>query len=117
MTELEQNTITLATKVMGWKLHVGRTGELISFSSDEEPERFHWNPFDYIADAWMLIDKLRNSRKWCYLLLDSDYNFVWEVKLQSHVGDHDPNKPTVRSGCHESICEAICAAALKTIEP
>ncbi|MED1786507.1 hypothetical protein P4V47_03120 [Brevibacillus laterosporus] len=55
----QQITLTLATKVMGWKQYeetdfwFGDNGNLFNSS--------FWNPLENIADAWMIVEKFKNG--------------------------------------------------------
>ncbi|RNB90179.1 hypothetical protein EDM59_01650 [Brevibacillus nitrificans] len=58
MTE-QQIVLTLATKIMGWKRYgetdfwYGDNGNLFDSSL--------WNPLQNIADAWMIMEKIKDT--------------------------------------------------------
>lgn len=109
MTEQETNTVVLAEKVMVWT--VGKNPQL--FKSDEEPLWFHWRPYVSLADAWMLVEKLKSSAwkvsiKWPYV----GESPRWHVCIQR------TNDPLAKDSFHgegATVCAAICAAALASL--
>ncbi|TQR29416.1 hypothetical protein C7Y45_28880 [Brevibacillus brevis] len=55
----QQIILTLATKVMGWK----RYGETDFWYGDNGNLFDHsfWNPLQNIADAWMIVEKIKDT--------------------------------------------------------
>ncbi|MED5050605.1 hypothetical protein P9850_01810 [Anoxybacillus rupiensis] len=107
----------VAEKVMGWE-PVYDDGDLVSFvtefgtlffSDDDECE---WSPTIDIADAWKVVEKLRESKKFTlHDVLDKNDNkvyyaqFHWiEMRYVEYVGAHANTAPL-----------AICLAALKAV--
>ena len=60
-----------------------------------------------IAAAWEVAEKLRKSH--CCVIVFSDYDFIWEVRLIVPEGDHKPYVVET----DETAPGAICRAALK----
>jgi len=60
MTE-QQIIETLATKVMGWHKAEFNGAERWYKECGNPAERINWNPLQNIADAWMLVDKLKEQ--------------------------------------------------------
>lgn len=114
MTDCEQNIITLAEKVMGWKY--GNYPNL--FTGPDEPVSFYWRPYESISDAWMVVDKLRKRR---LRLIINDTGGAYRARffdqrnwsIYEWVKTPDAELTVWR----ETACEAICAAALASLEP
>ncbi|MGG3884324.1 BC1872 family protein [Brevibacillus panacihumi] len=102
----EQQIIeTLATKVMGW-------GREIRFRSDEDevgdyvwavPEtgevmalEYKWNPLQNIADAWMIVEKLKQIRP------------IHDVRRHNF-------QAIIRGSIYDIMPEEICKAAIAAI--
>jgi len=64
-----------------------------------------------IAAAMRVFQHLRQSGRWCCLVIESDHHYVWGVHL-TPAGDSD-HLPIIHSGSCESLPLAICRAALK----
>ncbi|MCR8983206.1 BC1872 family protein [Brevibacillus laterosporus] len=79
MTE-QQIIVTLATKVMGWKQYdetdfwFGDNGNLFNSSL--------WNPLQNIADAWQLMEKLK-QRYFCEVVMTEgeDGYYHWMARF------------------------------------
>jgi|GEM_PF-1341133 len=109
----QQIILTLATKIMGWK----RYGET-EFWHGENGNLFDpslWNPLQNIADAWMIIEKLKDNFDSVYVGHTSD---GWYCQFQSMLPpkefgalfsteDYDGEGKTAQ--------EAICKAALEAV--
>jgi hypothetical protein len=62
MMDEKQIVETLATKVMGWQVRVDVVfvGKHLYYRSNDG-DFTHWNPLQKIADAWMLVEKLKEQ--------------------------------------------------------
>jgi hypothetical protein len=58
----------------------------------------------------VMLKKLRESHQWCCVKLLSDYCYVWDVVLYRGYPHNDGHKPTIKSGSHEDINDAIKSA-------
>lgn len=132
--EKRQMTVDLAEKVMGWRQvyafegtgHYHYKYESSSggwFYIDAEQSRPKpWNPLENIADAWMLVEALRNrgvnavitasghsEQYGCFLVDD-----IWALGKPVNRVPEDLDSKHLR-GWHVSGCVAgaICRAALK----
>lgn len=63
-----------------------------------------------------MIEELRNSGRWCCVKIMSDYNYVWDVVLYEAYPRNDEHKPTIRSGSHEDLNDAVVSAYKKAQE-
>lgn len=45
--------------------------------------------------SFKLLNKIRDSHKWCCVNIYSDYNYIWEVTLV-RAGSCDHSKPQIR---------------------
>ena len=69
-----------------------------------------------LAPAWRVWEYLRHSDRWCCLVIDSDYGYVYRIKLTpaSNQGDTAyKHEPAVVVDGIEEFPLAVCAAALK----
>ena len=119
----------VAERVMGWE--VKRTSETFGLSGDPLPalyfdpgsgekcwrengKRFwqEWRPSEDVAAAFEVVEELRQSGDWCCLVIDSDYNFLWTVRLTpSSVGSkHEPTIVTMDESLPLAIVRAVLAA-------
>jgi|SRR5579863_4660353 len=75
-----------------------------------------WVPAPFATDiraAWKVIEKLRNSGKWCCVEVASDYHYTYIVNLRK---TEDPeHKPDIHVDA-DTAPMAICLAALKVAE-
>jgi hypothetical protein len=122
MTEMSNERLLdwmVAEKVMGYKVQEtddcnGEDNLWIDPANALELPFYSTN----IHSAMEVFTKLRNSGKWCCLKIDSDYNFIWYVKLtRTELKDENPNHDTtIWEQDEESLPLAICRAALKAVE-
>lgn len=132
MTERKLNIVTLAEKAMGWVPHPfsnfspaarsyhvpgSRLGpRLIVWNDNTHINRIEgWNPYDSIADAWMMVDELRSRKLWFKIVTpweadDSEYSAGFTPFWTVHCGT------SWVQGRGSTACEAICAAALRAVE-
>jgi Phage ABA sandwich domain len=105
----------VAEKVMGWEPFYD-DGDLISFvtefgtlffSDDDESE---WNPTIDIADAWQVVEKLKNTGD-VLIAKDFDDN-QWEVEITIWQNESIHKHFVVKA---ETAPLAICLAALKSV--
>jgi hypothetical protein len=138
MTEQEQNIITLAEKVMGWKHRAAMKGDAFPdaiWYRDQESGRcwltfwndtIHirqlegWNPYDSIADAWMLVDALRIQQIEVHIGVFAENSCVELSRWRDRRGDGiagDPHtgrsRETFVLETGPDVCGSICAAALR----
>ncbi len=110
----------VAEKVMGWE----RCSS--PMQSRDDPRLLGWdtgNPNIYgtqilpcfstdIKGVWYVVEKLRDSGDWCCITIESDYAYLWAVKMTPHLSkDH---RPTVIVE-DEDLPVAICRAALMAV--
>lgn len=126
--------VALAEKAMGWKARA--VALTTGIFDDPDGGTLHWpntfNPLESIADAWMVVEKMRDDG-WKYHLADSfpsGRHFCRFVKLNDqHRPAYIYNPITneladistdvrVFIGGHEadSAPRAICLAALKAVQ-
>ena len=127
MTEIEKKTLRLAREVMGWKIEGAVDVGYWTFDAHDTVLYIVapgscplWRPYDSIADAWMLVEKLR--RRFTNISIHGANG--WGVTLGDIRADEDnPDGPLIEkwigpfgdTGNPETPCEAICEAALKTL--
>ena len=63
-----------------------------------------------------MLKELRESHNWCCIKLLSDHCYVWNVVLYRAFPRNEEHKPTIRSGSHENINDAIKSAYKKAKE-
>ena len=99
----------LAKEVMGWHKARGVSGWWFHINSKPKAHSYGareaWNPCEYIADAWMIVEKL--IQKYVFTLAYDDVGECWACTIfggqQGFTG-------------HGSVQEAICEATLRTLE-
>lgn len=103
MTE-QQIIEALAVKVMGWEK---RDLQELGYWYHEGKvvcRRGNWNPLQNIADAWQVVEKLRQSLS---VRIES-HSDGWYVELKNHI-----DLPI--SGEGKTAQEAICKAAMEAV--
>ncbi len=120
MTPDARMTAHIAEKVMGWTWSEGNPTLMLpgcwldEHGGEHYPSPGRWRPLASISDAMEALEKIRRTGEWCCITLDSDYHYVWTVKMtRSELHGNEKHEPTVRVE-HEdfprAICEALCAA-------
>lgn len=64
---------TLATKVMGWERR--RDFNIVNgsfYKYDEDMDLVDWNPLQNIADAWMIVEKIKDTD------IGDDFDFIMD---------------------------------------
>lgn len=119
MTDREQKIVTLADKVMGWLVHGGDRaasgpGHWVWINKGKTHVRYldgenvpRWNPFESIADAWMLVDALVKRGLDCRILVRGTVSAC--ILYSPTIKHHD------FSGKAATAPEAICKAALAAL--
>lgn len=121
MTTREKDIVRLAEYVMGWKIQPDRSGSgvtmfvrpdacnIATWKDARGGDGRSWNPFESIADAWMLVEKLR--RKYCFQLDSVGHRpNIWRCMI----GWGDDIVQVQEEG--KTACGAICATALATLD-
>lgn len=117
LTRSEMNEL-MATEVMGWHTHAGSwcdaEGHWIAYWDDcfREPA---WSPYDYIADAWQLVE---------HILLYNKRLLQFRAEIVTGGGkyqyakfvDCGDNSAPVYGACAPSMPLAICRAALRVLK-
>ncbi|WP_409177723.1 BC1872 family protein [Brevibacillus fortis] len=107
MTE-KQIIETLATKGMEWEL--GRhAGELFWFEKGLlKTKEKDWNPLQNIADAWQVVEKIKEQTHFFVLSYAEDNEkYAWQADFD------DVSVQKIGTGM--TVQEAICNAALKVV--
>lgn len=121
MTE-QQIIESLATKVMGWTKH-----EVELDMTDGSKQRFfdswrlkgtevavHWNPLQNIADAWMLIEKLR-QRYFCEVAMTETDDGYWHWMARYIEVLESPYRVKTYKAVEKEAPMAISMAAYKLV--
>ncbi len=100
----------VAEEVMGWEIiTLGNTDVWAERLVDGwEPKRQNWNPSTQIADAWLVVEKMKND--WCNL----------EFMCGRYQAKFKTGARVIEYKYYEAQADtaplAICLAALKAIE-
>jgi hypothetical protein len=120
-TEKRDMLVALAERVMCWRRITEAEWDIAQpglFLWDASIQRAYftdgagghgWNPLESIADSWMLVEAMR--QKWMLGLLDIDG--MWKVQLHGRDGNRMTGDRI--DSADESVCLAICRAALKAV--
>lgn len=78
MSELDELDRLAAEKVMGWNIEDGAWVTILRTASQPMPSQFHyhwheWTPTDDIAQAWLLWQRLYDSREYCCMTINMPY--------------------------------------------
>ncbi|MBG9944664.1 hypothetical protein ABE237_00675 [Brevibacillus formosus] len=108
----QQIILTLATKIMGWK----RYGET-EFWHGENGNLFDssfWNPIHNMADAWMLMEKLR-QRYFCEVAMTETDDGYWHWMARFIEVIESPYQVKTFKAVENEAPRAISMAAYKLV--
>jgi hypothetical protein len=112
--------IAAAKEVMGWTVYTSGRGSAVAVSPQEDEmdrilatthpwESVEWNPLGSIADAWMLVERMREKGRHCLILRSYESGLT---VASFYLGPHDRSD---LSATDMSAPRAITLAALRAI--
>ena len=101
----------LAQEIMGWKGIRKDIVDVWVINDDEVMPMSEWNPIGNIAQAIMILEKLRRANGGDYSIIITELGDFWHVIL----GD-EHRDPVHMSGFSKTLEWAICRVALRTLE-
>lgn len=128
LSERETQIVRLATEVMKWKLLPDRSGSgvtmfwrpdacnIATWKNAQGGDGRSWNPFESIADAFMLVERLV-SQHMAYTLNGPAANHPSQPTATGHIANFSEwNLPRHSGAWGQTAPIAICLAALMTLE-
>jgi hypothetical protein len=103
----ERQKINALAELMGWKPRVVALTLAVFDAPDGKGYYWpgNWNPLEFIADAWMIVGRMKEMG-W-YLRLETDINLAQFIRKD--------NTAIKRAILADTACLAICEAALQAV--